>query len=335
MGKSRLAKEALDAARGGGACVHWVQATRSAASVSLGAFAAVIPAAARSDDPFELMQRAAQALRDGTSERPLVLAVDDAQWLDHASATLVLHLTSTDTAFVLVTVRSDEPCPDAIVSLWKDAGARRLEIGALGERETEELVDRMVGGPVERVARPWVAQTSRGNALYVRELMLGALADDSLLEVNGLWRLPVRPTISASLSDLVTARMAGLPARVRQALELLAFGERLRMSEMLRLNGSGSLTAAEGRGMVSIDGASDGAPARASALRRGDPGGTPLAPRPRGAAAAAAAAGGDGTRTGGGGAWRYVACGALADGLWRDAPGGADAHGRAGRQPHR
>jgi AAA ATPase domain len=262
VGKSRLAEEALRAAQGAGACVHWVQATRTAASLSLGAFVGAIPPVVRSDDPLELMQRAARALRDGAGERPLVLGVDDAQWLDPASATLVLHLTSTRTAFVLATVRSDEPCPDAIASLWKDAGARRLEIESLEESETEELVVRMVGGPVERAARRWVAQISHGNALYVRELVLGALADGSLQEINGLWRLTVRPRISASLIELVTARMAGLDAEVQQALELLALGEPLRVSEMLALNESRPLAAAEARGLVSIDGTSGDAGVR-------------------------------------------------------------------------
>ena len=148
------------------------------------------------------------------------------------------------------------------MSLWKDAGAQRLEIGSLDEPDTEELVERMVGGPVERVARRWVAHTSRGNPLYVRELVLGALADGSLREINELWRMSVRPAINASLRELITARMAGLEAEVLPALELLALGEPLRLSEMLDLAGTEPLAAAEARGLVSIDGASSRAEVR-------------------------------------------------------------------------
>jgi hypothetical protein len=148
---------------------------------------------------------------------------------------------------VVATVRSDEPCPDAIVSLWKDAGARRLEIGSLDERDMEELVERILGGPVEQAARRWVAQTSRGNALYVRELVLGALADASLQEINELWRLPVRPAINASLRELIAARIAGLDAELQPVLELLALGEPLRLSETLDLAGTEPLAAAEAR----------------------------------------------------------------------------------------
>ncbi len=262
VGKSRLAQDAVDAAHDTGAAVHWIQATRSASSLPLGAFVGAIPAASRSDDPFELMQRAAEALRGDAGDRPLVLGVDDAQWLDPVSATFVLHLVSTGVAFVVATVRSDDPRPDAIASLWKDAGALRLEIGSLDEPDTEELVERMIGGPVERVARRWVAQTSRGNPLYVRELVLGALADGSLREINELWRMPLRPAINASLAELITARMAGLETEVLPALELLALGEPLRLSEMRDLTGTDPLAVAEARGLVSIDGVSAGAPVR-------------------------------------------------------------------------
>ncbi len=44
VGKSRLAREALAQAERDGALTVWVQATRSAASVPLGAFAGVLPA---------------------------------------------------------------------------------------------------------------------------------------------------------------------------------------------------------------------------------------------------------------------------------------------------
>jgi hypothetical protein len=124
----------------------------------------------------------------------------------------------------------------------------------LSDREAETLVEEIVGGLVERGARRWVAQTSRGNALYVRELVLGALAGRALEQVSGLWRLPVRPPVSASLTELVTARMAGLADAQQRALELLALGEPLRLSEVLDLAGSEPLAATEARGLVTVDG---------------------------------------------------------------------------------
>ena len=210
VGKSRVARAAVEAAERDGARPAWAQATRSAATVPLGAFADLIPDDVRSDEPLELLRRSAEALQEHGGGRPVVLGVDDAQLLDPMSAALVLQIAMTATVFIVATVRAGEPCPDAIVSLWKDAGAVRLELGLLAEDETADLAEAIVGGPLEQAARRWAWSSSRGNALYVRELVGGAIEGGALEQVGELWRLPRRPSVSASLAELVTARMVGL-----------------------------------------------------------------------------------------------------------------------------
>ena len=253
VGKSRLARAALAQAELDGARIAWVQATRAAASVPLGPFAGLIPPEVRSDDPFELFRGSVEALRDLADGRALVVAVDDAHLLDSTSAALVLELAQSAAAFVLATVRLGEPCPDAIASLWKDAGAGRLELSELTERETHELVESVVGGPVEERAQTWVWTTSQGNALYAHELAVGVLENGTLKQVSGLWRLPSRPPISASLVELISTRMAGVPANEHRLLELLALGEPLRLTELLELIGADSLQDAEARELIRVD----------------------------------------------------------------------------------
>jgi hypothetical protein len=146
----------------------------------------------------------------------------------------------------------------------KDGGALRLDLGLLSEMEAEMLVERIPGGPVERGARRWISETSRGNALYVRELILGALSGGALEQVSGLWRLPVRPPVSASLTELVAARLAGLDDAQQRALELLALGEPLPLSEVLALTGTDPLAATEARGLVIVSGSGPEAEVRLS-----------------------------------------------------------------------
>ena len=135
------------------------------------------------------MRRSADALRERAGGRRIVLGVDDAQLLDPVSAALVLHLTITASAFVIATVRSGEPCPDAIVSLWKDAGARRIELRRLERRGGRELVEAALGGPVEQAALRWIVERSQGNALYVRELVSARSTPARSRCTRGLWRL--------------------------------------------------------------------------------------------------------------------------------------------------
>jgi len=252
VGKSRLVRAAVAAAADAGAMVCWVQGTRSAAAVPLAACAEMLPPDARADDPLLQLRRTARTLREQAAGRPIVIGVDDAQRLDPASAALILQLAITGTAFVLATVRSSEPCPDAVQSLWKDAGAARLELRPLPEARTGELVEAVLGGPVEQRARQWIYESSQGNALYVHELLLTALGEGAFVSIDGYWRLTQRPAPSASLIELIGDRLAALDDDERRAIELLALGEPLRLSELMALAGVEATTSVEARGMASL-----------------------------------------------------------------------------------
>ena len=186
------------------------------------------------------------------------------------SAALVLHLTVTESAFVVVTVRSGEPCPDAIVSLWKDAGAQRLDLERLGDEAIGELVEAALGGPVEAGVLRWLCELSEGNALYVRELVVGALDAGTLTKDHGLWHMVSRPTMSRSLAQLVSERMAGLTDAERAPVELLALGEPLGLDELVALSDYESLVAAEALGLVLVGPPASGSPVRLAHPLYGD-----------------------------------------------------------------
>jgi len=270
VGKSRLAREAVAAAADAGAMVCWVQGTRSAAAVPLAACAELLPPDARADDPLLQLQRTSRTLREQASGRPIVIGVDDAQRLDPASAALILQLTITGTAFVLATVRSSEPCPDAVRSLWKDAGAARLELRPLSEAHTAEVVEAVLGGPVEQRARQWIWDSSRGNALYVHELVRSALAAEAFVSVDGYWRLTRRPGPSAPLSELIGGRLSELGDAERRVVELLALGEPLRLQELVSLAGFAAVSEVEAQGIVRVDGAGADGTARLAHPLYGD-----------------------------------------------------------------
>ena len=253
VGKTRLARAALAEAGQAGAAPLWVQATRSAATIPLGALAGVLPGSVGSDDPLTVLRTSAQALTELAGRRQLVLGVDDAQHLDPTSAALVLHLARTSAAFIVVTVCSGERCPDAIQALWKDAGAQHVALGALDESQTDQLLEAIVGGPVEAGVRQWIWELSRGNALYVTELLRGLLAGGAFSLQDGLWWMSGSPQVPTSLAELMSARVSGLGDGAQRSLELLALGEPLRLSELTRLEPLESLVAAEAEGLITVD----------------------------------------------------------------------------------
>jgi DNA-binding CsgD family transcriptional regulator len=227
VGKSRLLAE-LVGRMGGTRRVASVAATRSLADVPFGAFAGVLaPAAAGSEPaPFDALQRALRSLAGESDLRDVVLAVDDAHALDDASAGLVLLAARSGTR-VLAAARSREPCPEAITRLWKDDLALRVEVQPLAEHEVGGLLAAVLGGPLDARSRRRLFDVTRGNLLFLRELVRHARLGGTLVERGGVWSW-VSPTVDVpGVRDLVLERLEGAPPAVRYLVELLAVGEPL------------------------------------------------------------------------------------------------------------
>lgn len=253
-GKTRLAVECLEIARRQGFDTARVTATVAASGVPLGALAPLMPADASSGTPgpdrSELLRRFVQVLSQRSSGSRLVLLVDDAHLLDDLSATVVHQLVLTSAAFVLGTVRSGEPTPEPILGLWKDGLVERLDIAALSAETIHELLERVLGGQVDRGTAAHIAERTQGNALFLRELVLGALHDGTLTAQHGVWHVSGQSTPSARLIDLVETRIGGITADERELMELLAFGAPLGSAQIARLRDPETVERLERAGLV-------------------------------------------------------------------------------------
>jgi len=259
VGKTRIARQALDDSAAAGAFVARVRATRSSVGIPLGAFGAYVPAGAQPANDAGQIQGVIATLRAQAGERELMVGVDDAQLLDPASATLLLHLAEHAIASVVATVRAGEPCPDAVTELWKDAGCAFLELEPLGDEQLAELVEAVLGSPLQHDARQWIVQRSHGNILYTRQLIVHAIESDALVCEDGFWRLVRQPSASYSLRELIAARIGELSDGERSGLELLTIAEPLMLTEATTLIGSDTLSELETKHLVIVRGDQDGA----------------------------------------------------------------------------
>ncbi|WP_116100923.1 helix-turn-helix transcriptional regulator [Amycolatopsis thermalba] len=250
VGKTRLAREAVAAARRRHARTVWVAATASARAVPLGAFAAVLTDV--SGDATQLLRQAAEALT-GTARGDVVVAVDDAHLLDALSASLVHQFVLRRVATVVLTVRSGEPVPDAVTALWKDGHLDRLEVQPLSEAETVALLEAVLGGPVDSAGAARLWTLCRGNALYLRQLVDGEVAGGGLRLVRGVWRWSGRPALSPGLADLVNTRMGRLSGAVRDVVDVLALGEPLGVPVLVALTSADGVEQAEAEGLVAVE----------------------------------------------------------------------------------
>ena len=251
VGKTRLALEWLAVAEARGRATARVKAGQSARRLPFGALAPLLPGASGpSVEPADMLRRARDDIVALSGGRPLVLLVDDAHLLDDASATLVHQLVTSRSAFVIATVRTEEPAPDPIVALWKDELAERLELQPLAPCSIEALLSTVLDGPVSGATLHGLGERSAGNALYLRELVLAGVESGNLTNEDGIWRLSGSPAVSSRLIELVEARLRAVKDPERKVLEALAFGEPLGVGCLKTLTTAKKLEELEARGLI-------------------------------------------------------------------------------------
>jgi DNA-binding CsgD family transcriptional regulator len=261
VGKSRLVAELSDRIADAGIATATVRATRATATIPFGAFAPWVPGIDLAEDDgagpdrLQLLTSLSVALM-GDDPRTVVV-VDDAHLLDDGSAALVLHLAASTRVAVVATVRSGEPCPDAVVSLWKEALADRVDLQPLSETETASLLEDALGD-VEPAARRRVWALTRGVPLYVREVVRAAEAQGVLVQVDQRWRWNGSLTGSDRLKELIADRLEASAGEERRLVELLAIGEPLSMSLIEELGLRPELLTAESHGLVAVMESTDG-----------------------------------------------------------------------------
>lgn len=251
-GKTRLVREALSHLRSEGWAVGGATATISSQATPLGTLAHLVPAGAESS-PSTLFEATRAAIADAADGQPLLLHVDDAHHLDPISASLLLSLVESGTVRPLLTVRSGLRLPDPIAALRSAHEVRVLTLGSLDSVALDTLLHRVLGGPVDGLAEAQLLEVSRGNPLYLRELVLEAVASGALADAGGVWRLSGSLPTSEALRDQVFGRMATLGDEERETLELLAVGEPIGLDLLETMADGAILESLERRGLLRVE----------------------------------------------------------------------------------
>jgi DNA-binding CsgD family transcriptional regulator len=255
-GRTRLAREVMRALRAGGRSVEWVTCTRGFAAIPLGAIAHLVPAAGASSDLAAAWQAMSAALGADRGGTPAVVVIDDAHLLNDLCAALVHKLVLTGTAGVVLTVSDTAPAPDPVDSLWKDGLAARIDLAPLTRQDVERILEEALGGLVESRTCERLWRTTRGSAVFLRELASASRESGHLEHVDGLWRWDGAAVLSQRLTSVVRAQLGELTPAEREAMELLAIGVPLELADLVTLSSTDVVTALERRGLVLVEEAS-------------------------------------------------------------------------------
>lgn len=251
VGKTRLAREAVAGCGGRNARRQWIVGTASARDVPLGAFVDI--ASDFGPDPLRRVREVLDGLIGDARPDELVVGVDDAHLLDDLSAFTVHQLVTRQLATVIMTIRSEEAAPDAITAIWKDQHLDRLELQPLSLREITDLVEHMLGGPVDSYSAQRLWQYTQGNALYLHHLLENEVSSGQLTQRSGVWLWDGNPRLSPTLAQLLGTRLAQAPGPVRDVLDVLAMAEPLEADVLEAITDSDALSQAESLRLITLD----------------------------------------------------------------------------------
>jgi DNA-binding CsgD family transcriptional regulator len=163
-------------------------------------------------------------LSDAADEEPLVCLVDDAQWLDQASAqtlAFVARRLVAESVALIFAVR--EPSDEQIL-----AGLPQLVVNGLGDKDARALLATVIRWPLDERVRDRIVAETHGNPLALLELPQGLTP----AQLAGGFGLPSVAALPSHIEDSFTRRLAPLPVASRRLL-LLAAAEPLGDSAVL------------------------------------------------------------------------------------------------------
>jgi hypothetical protein len=217
VGKSRIAREALAAAASRGCDIRWTAGTSSAREIPLGAFSAWAPSGVT--DTVQLLRGVIESLTAKSSGADVILGVDDVHLLDDLSTFVVHQIVQRGAARVVLTVRDGAPIPAAIQDLWTAGQFDRIDLAQLSLDQTTALLAASLGGSVDAEAAARLFTLTRGNVLYLRNIVEQEVADGRILQEHGCWRWIGDPIMPPGLMDLIESRIGALPTPVSDVVD--------------------------------------------------------------------------------------------------------------------
>jgi len=159
------------------------------------------------------------ALRVLSCGTPLVIAIDDAQWLDRASAFVLefcFRRLQREPVCILVTFRTDDPIPLGLNRALSPDRLGRVQLGPLSMGAIGEILRSRLGAVLPRFALTRLYDTCGGNPFYALECARTVVDHPHV----SLIREPI--PIPRSIGGLVQRRVRSLTPLVRQVGWLMA-----------------------------------------------------------------------------------------------------------------
>jgi DNA-binding CsgD family transcriptional regulator len=189
---------------------------------------------------LRLLEGLARLLRHHSDRTPVIAVLDDMHLADASSWEALRYFARhADDARLLIVATARpaelarrEVASEILFELEQDGLLTRLEIGPFDRRALRQLAEAVIQQPPPAALVEWLAERSRGNALFTLGLLRALLEEQADLSAPRLERLP------EGLAERVAARTRHHSEPARGFLELLAaIGRPVTLSDLTALSG--------------------------------------------------------------------------------------------------
>jgi DNA-binding CsgD family transcriptional regulator len=185
------------------------------------------------------------------SEAPLIIGIDDVQWLDESTVRAVAFAARRLAGLrvgLLVTERTPSQSPDPL-GLERSMCAHRrvVQLNGLSVAALRMLLEAQLGWAYRRSMLVRVAETSGGNPLFALEIARSLGPAPSIGPGDPL-------PVPDGLRELIAGRVKALPPAARRALLAAAALARPSVGLVARSSSAAGLAAAEEAGILKVDG---------------------------------------------------------------------------------
>lgn len=178
-----------------------------------------VPASGELPDTLAAAAGVRAAIQRLASMRPVLVAVDDAQWLDASSAGLLAYVArrlTTEPVAVMLALRPGLDGADDPMAIVAALPIERVVLAPLSLSSLHHIVGARTGHVFPRPTLHRIAEASGGNPFYAIELASAVLEADEPPAPGEPLRVP------STLADLLSMRVNRLPDDVRSVLLIIA-----------------------------------------------------------------------------------------------------------------
>jgi class 3 adenylate cyclase len=174
------------------------------------------PPVAQEAEAYRLFQEVTEFLKNASTSAPLVLVLEDLQWADKGTCSLLQHLArrlAGGRLLVAISCREAElepshPLREGLPHLRRESGFWELPLKGLRESEVTELIAVLAEQEVPQPLVLALHQGTEGNPFFVQETLKHLIETEVLYQEEGQWT-----SKATTISDI------GLPESVREVME--------------------------------------------------------------------------------------------------------------------